>query len=372
MFAEEYEVSTVPQPAGEPRPTGEHPTGHDHHHGKHAAVTTKPSTQVRQYLRPALIPLMVGLLIGSIFAAVYLAAFHDPKPHELPVGVVAPTQVVGQLQQASTANDDAFDITTYDTREQAQTAVADHDVYGALVVAADGVELIVAGANGPSVTQTLQGAFTPVAAAAGTALTVTDVQPLAAGDSRGLSVFYAAFGIVLGAFLFGLTLMGVGRQLPYRWQAGSAVAFSLLAGLVVAWLVDPAFDALPAPYLLATVIIAMLGLAIAAGTAALLQAFGSAGTFVASIVLLTLGNATSTGILPAQFLPGWLEPLTHVLPVGVAVEALRGAAYFDDDGVGTAFAVLTAWVFISSAVFVLVGQRKARTNTWVQTSPAAG
>lgn len=363
-------MSTVPESISESQPheapgedrvhpTDEHPTSHGRH-GKHEAAATKPSSEARQHLRPALIPLVVGLLIGSIFAAVYLAAFHDPKPHDLPVGVVASAQVVGQVNKASAANEDAFDVTTYDTREQAQAAVADHDVYGALVVAADGVELIVAGGNGPSVTQALQGAFTPVAAATNTELTVTDVQPLAAGDSRGLSIFYAAFGIVLGAFLFGLSTMGIGRQLPHLWRAGSAVAFSLLAGLVVAWLVGPAFDALPAPYLLAAAIIALLGLAIAASTAALLQAFGSAGTFVASIVLLTLGNATSTGILPAQFLPGWLEPLTHILPVGVAVEALRGAAYFDNDGVGTAFAVLIPWIVISAAVFVLVSQAKAR------------
>jgi len=139
--------------------------------------------------------------------------------------------------------------------------------------------------------------------------------------------------------------MGIGRQLPHRWMAGSAVAIFLLAGLVAAWLIDLVFDALAAdpqliplaraPYLLTAEMIAVLGLAIAAATATVLRVFGSSGTVVASIVLLALSNAISTSSLPVPLLSSWLERLAHVLPVSVAVRALRGAAD-DDDGVGTA------------------------------------
>jgi hypothetical protein len=331
----------------------------DHHGGKHVPEPA-PKLSSRVHLRGALVPLVVGLLIGPIFAAVYLAAFHAPVPHELPVAVVGSAQVVSSVTQKSSENGDPFAVVEESSRVDAVHAVLNRDVYGALVVATGKTELIVAGANGPSVTQTLQGAFTPLASAVGTTLEVTDVKPLPAGDSRGLSVFYAAFGIVLGAFLFGLTIMGVGRQLPHFWRAGSAVIFSLLAGLVVAWLVDPVFGALPGPYLLTAGVIAMLGLAIAASTAMLMRVFGAAGTFVSSIVLLTLGNATSTGILPAQFLPTWLEPLTEILPVGVAVRALRGGAYFNNDGVATAFIVLGIWIILSAAIFGLLHEFQAR------------
>lgn len=335
------------------------PAQHLSVHHRHAA-TPPPRLQRTADIRGAAIPLLVGLLIGSIFVAVYLAAFHDPKPHDLSVAVVAPQSVVTRIEAGSAENDDAFNVHSYDAEKSAVDAVRAGDEYGALVVGRAEAELFVAGANGPSVTQTLQGAFGAVTKASGTQLQVTDVKPLASGDSRGLSVFYGAFGVVLAAFLFGLTSMQVGATLPALWRAVSAVAFALLAGLVVAWLLGPVFHALPAPFGLTFGVVGLLALAIASSTAALLKLFGPAGTLIASVLLLVFGNATSTGILPAAFLPGWLEALTPVLPVGVAVQALRGGAYFQNHGVGTGVAVLLAWSIVAASLFVLAEALRGR------------
>ncbi len=184
---------------------------------------------------------------------------------------------------------------------------------------------------------------------------------MTSGDSRGLSVFYGAFGVVLAAFLFGLTSMQIGAALPALWRAASAVVFSALAGLVVAWLIQPVFGSLPAPFFLTASMVGLLALAVGTSTAAMLKLFGPAGTFISSVVLLVFGNATSTGILPAPYLPAWLEVLTPVLPVGVAVRALRGGAYFHNDGVTTGILVLLAWVVGAVIVFaagVRVQQRR--------------
>jgi hypothetical protein len=304
-------------------------------------------------VRGTVVPAVVGLLIGAIFAAVFLAAFHDPKPHELPVAVVGPPPVVAAIAAQSASNGDAFDVRPYDSADKARDAVTTHEVFGAFVAGTPAANLIVAGANGPSVTEVLTHAFGAAAGASGATLTVTDAVPLSAGDSRGLSVFYAAFGVVLAGFLFGLTSMQAGPRLPAPWRAVSAVAFAVLVSLVVAWLVGPVFDALPASFLTTGTLVGLLALAVGASTAALLKLFGPVGIFLAAVVLLVFGNATSGGILPAQFLPGWLEPLTHVLPVGVAVRALRGAAYFDNDGVTTGIVVLAAWIVGAVAVFAI-------------------
>jgi len=360
-------LSSVPDSSAT---TGEQ-TPPERHHGRHVPQRP-PRRGHRRHLPGAVIPLVVGLVIGPVFVALYLAAFHAPVPHHLPIGVVAPEQVVTSIEQHSAEHGDAFAVTTFPTERDARDGVTDHTVDGALIVDDGRAHLFVAGANGPAVTQTLVGALTPVATALHIELSTTDLKPLPAGDTRGLSVFYAAFGIVLGAFLFGLTIMGVGRSLPHVWRAASAVVFAVLAGLVVAWLVDTVFGALPAPFLLAASIIAMLGLAIAVSTATLLRVFGGAGTFVASIVLLALGNATSTGVLPAQFLPDWLEPFTHVLPVGIAVRALRGGAYFQNDGVASAFVGLALWIIIPAAVFVLVHEFQIRSDRAPGASSDAG
>lgn len=188
---------------------------------------------------------------------------------------------------------------------------------------------------------------------------MVDVQPLSGGDSRGLTVFYGAFGVVLAGFLFGLTSMQLAARLPFLWRAASALVFSALAGLVVAWLLQPVFGALPAPFTTTAGVVGLLALAVGGITTALLKVFGPAGTFIAAVALLVLGNATSTGILPAQYLPGWLEAMTGILPVGVAVRALRGAAYFLDDGVASGVVVLTGWA-VAAALLFAVGERVQR------------
>lgn len=306
-------------------------------------------------LRGALVPLVVGLFIGTIFVSVFVAAFHDPKPHQLPVAVVAPPQVVTALRTQSAGNDGALDVRSYPTASAARSAVADRTVFGAFIVDAQGSTLLVAGANGPSVTQTLQAVFTAPAQATRSPLTVTDVQPLSSGDSRGLSVFYGAFGVVLAGFLFGLTSIQLAARLSPRWRTTSALTFSVLAGLVIAWLLQPVFGALPAPFATTAAVVGLLALAVAGTTTALLKVLGPAGTFVAAVALLVFGNATSTGILPAQYLPGWLEPMTGILPVGVAVRALRGAAYFHNDGVTSGILVLAAWA-VGAALLFAVGE----------------
>ncbi len=298
----------------------------------------------------------MGLLIGSLFVAVFLAAFHNPRPHELPVAVVAPAAVLSTVQSQVASPDSPLEVRTYPDRDSAEAAVREHTVLGALVVSPAGQELLVAGANGPSVTQTLQGGF-GAAAASQAPLQTTDVVPLSDGDSRGLSVFYGAFGVVVAGFLFGLTSMQPGAKLALRWRAGVAVTFAVAVGLVVASLLGPGFDSLPAPFATTAAVVALLALAVATTTAALLRAFGPAGAFVAAVVLLVFGNASSTGVLPAQYLPGWLEPLAAVLPVGVAVRALRGAAYFDGDGLLSGVLVLTVWVVCAALVFAVFDLR---------------
>ena len=48
-------------------------------------------------------PLGIGLLIALAFLLTYLTALHKPQPHHLPVGVIAPPEVVAQLQRSISA-----------------------------------------------------------------------------------------------------------------------------------------------------------------------------------------------------------------------------------------------------------------------------
>src|SRR5262245_5272954 len=111
-------------------------------------------------------PLGIGLLIALAFLGTYLAALHKPQPHHLPVGVVAPPAVVAQLQRSlSTPTGDAFAL-----RPVADGTTARHQVERGQLVAAyqpshgRAGRLLLAGAHGPAVAQTVTGIFTSAAA----------------------------------------------------------------------------------------------------------------------------------------------------------------------------------------------------------------
>jgi hypothetical protein len=285
------------------------------------------------------VPALMATLIGLAFV-VFLDAFHAPVPHHLPVGVVGSAAEVDQLRAALDRQAPGeFAVQRLPDQTAARTAVLHRDLYGVLVPGAP-ARLLVAGANGQGVTTTLTEALTPLA---GGQLEPRDLRPLAPGDTRGLGIFYGAFGVVLGGFLFGITSYSAAPQLPLRWRVLSLGLFALVSGALVGWAAAVLYAAVPAGFGQVTVLVGLLALSVGATAALVLRAIGSAGTFLTSFGLVILGNATSTGNLPAEYLPPWLQPLADLLPPGVAVRALRGATYFADDGVARAWWVLGLW-----------------------------
>jgi hypothetical protein len=310
---------------------------------------------VRAGLRGIVLPALVAVAVGALLVVVYLAAFPTAEPHDLPVAVVGSAAGVAELERALDRDaPGALRLVELPTADAAERAVTSGDTYGALVLGGPSPQLLVAGAHGSPVSQDLTDALGPVAAQAGGQLTVTDVAPLAAGDTRGRAIDHTAFGVVLGGFLFGITSYQVAPKLGLRLRLLSAAGFAAAAGLVGALLSVVAFDAVPARFWTVAGLVALLALACGAAAALALRLMGAAGTFVATAVLLTVGAATSTGSYPAEYLPGWLEPLAHVLPPGVAVQALRGAAYLSGDGVARAVVVLALWSVVPFLVIAAV------------------
>ncbi len=95
-------------------------------------------------------PLGIGLLIALAFVLTYLTALHKPQPHNLPIGVVAPPDVVAQMQRSISAQ--AGDAVAL--RPAADVTVARHQVQHGQIVAAylpgqgQAGRLLVAGAQG--------------------------------------------------------------------------------------------------------------------------------------------------------------------------------------------------------------------------------
>ncbi|MFH8798112.1 ABC transporter permease [Streptomyces sp. NPDC017936] len=300
-----------------------------------------------------LLPAAIVLIIGSIFVSVYLAAFHAPRPHRLPVAVVGTAQHSRQIAAGLEHGlPGGFAVRHYGQETAARAAVEDRTVYAAyLADAEDGPELLYAGANGPSVTSTVTEAFSSLARAEGHTLAPKDVVPAAAGDTRSMSVFYAAFGVVLAGYLFGMMTYQMAPRLHLRARMLSLALFSVLGGVIVALLTGSlAFGALPGPFLGTAGVIALMAAAVGSATMVFMRLFGPVGMPLASVVLLILGNSTSGGTLPAAYLPDWLHPLSHILPVGVGVRAVQGLSHFHNDGLTQGIVVLTAWTVLCAAV----------------------
>jgi hypothetical protein len=311
-----------------------------------AEVERSQGSVAAAFLRAVIVPPLMATLVGLAFVVVFLDAFHAPVPHSLPVAVVGSPQqadqVAAALQQRLPGE---FAVRALPDEAAARSAVLHQDVYGAYVPGPP-ARLLSAGANGQGVAMTLTQAFSPIAQQSGSQVQVQDLRPLVPGDMRGLGIFYAAFGVVLGGFIFGLLTYQAAPKLPLRWRLLSIGLFAVASGALAALAADVVYAAVPAGFGLDFAIISLLALAVAATAALALRALGSIATFVLSVALITLGNATSTGNLPDQYLPPWMQPLAFVLPPGVAVRALRGATYFLDDGVGRAVWVLALWAVV--------------------------
>ncbi|MGW6487762.1 ABC transporter permease [Streptomyces sp. NPDC055056] len=302
--------------------------------------------------RAMLLPVAVVLLIGTVFVSVYLAAFHAPRPHDLHVGTTEVGSRQEQLREdLAHAVPGGFALETFPDAQAARHAVQDRTVYAAYLGQG---KLLYGSANGAAVTGTVTAAFGPAARAEHHALSVEDVVPAAPGDTRGLTVFYAAFGLVLAGYLFGMTTYQLAPRLEYRHRMASLALFGVVGGVVVTAVAGgPGFGALPGPFLPLALVVALMGAAVGATTMVLLRVFGPAGVSLASILMLILGNSTSGGIMPPAYLPAWLRPLSEILPVGVGVRAMEGLSRFQDDGLTQALVILPLWVVGAALVLYL-------------------
>ncbi|PRY49254.1 hypothetical protein LY71_10628 [Geodermatophilus tzadiensis] len=313
-------------------------------------------------LRGIVLPAVVAVLVGCLYLAVQLSVSTTSTPRDLPVGVVGSAEQVDRVRaQVEQAQPGALRLVALPDAAAAEQAVRRDEVRGALVLDGPAPQLLTAGAHGQGVTETLTGAFTPVAQQAGQQLAVTDVAPLVAQDARGRALDHTAFAVVLGGFLFGITSYQVAPQLALRLRLASSGLFAVAAGATGALLSRAVFDAVPGSAWTIGGLVALLALASGAFAALTLRLLGGVGTFAATAVLLILGAATSTGSDPAEYLPGWAAPLASVLPSGVAVQGLRDAVYFTGGGALRAVVVLALWAgvpFLVIAVLDAVTRRR--------------
>jgi nucleotide-binding universal stress UspA family protein len=305
--------------------------------------------------------IVANTLFAAIFVAVALSMFHTPSPHGLPVGIVAPATVTGQVEEAlGDAAPGGFDLRVYPSAAAARTAIAHDEVDGALIASPGRLRLLVAKAGGAAPAQALTTAFSAIAVRSGQPLTVADVAPPLGSDSMGLSPFFVIMGVLFPSLAAGSASALVFRRARPAWCVAAPVVVAVVAGAAAAGVADGVSGLGHYPALAG--LIALFSLAVAAPTAALGRIWPPL-VAVAVLVFVVFGIPVSGGPSGlAPFGPGFLRVLHPALPLGAAASAVRGTVYFDGYGTAGPLWALAAWAAAGVAALALVTAWRRRAS----------
>lgn len=338
------------------------------------AATAEPQgflAEFRDAVSVRTVSLIIGVLLLQIgFVLSYVGAFHSPTPHRIPVAVVAPAQVSGQvasgLNRIASAPLRAIAVPD---EAAARQLIRDNTVSAALVVnpAARTDTLLVASASGTSETSAVEQVVTAAEASQHRSLIVTDIVPLQHGDGRGLTGFYLVIGWIVGGYLVA-ALLGVAkgarpvttRRAIFRLLA--IVPYAIISGLAGAIVVGPVLGALTGHLLALWWLGALLVFAAAAVTMAFQVLFGVIGIGVTVLVFVILGNPSAGGAYQPALLPPFWRTISPALPNGAGTDTVRRIVYFGAHGIGGHLIVIGSYA-IAGVIVAIAGsslyQRRA-------------
>jgi hypothetical protein len=309
-------------------------------------------SQIFHRVRVPLGLVALNVAFAAAFIGTALSAYHEPTPHAVPVGIVAPAPVSQAVRGALEAKaPGGFHLRVYPSEARARAGIDAREVDGALIAAPRGMTLLVARAGGSAPAQLLTTTFTGVAAKVGHRLDVVDAVPPLRNDSLALSSFFTILCVLFPSLATGAASAHLFRHHRTAWRiavpVGAAVAIGLAAAAIAAGVTGFGH------YLSVAGIVALFSLAVSAPTAALgrikLPLIG-----LAVVTFLILGIPASGG--PSDlgaFGPGFLRALDSALPLGAAADALRNTVYFHGHDTAGYLWVLGAWAAAGTGVLLV-------------------
>ncbi|KOU63406.1 membrane protein [Streptomyces sp. MMG1533] len=305
----------------------------------------------------------VAVLI-PLLAALALWAFAWPAartaPRDLPLGVAGPAAATGQVEKQLAQQEGAFEIHRYADEAAARDAVEDRTVYGAVVVTAQGTELLTASAASPSVAQMLQQTVAEHAAASGAQVRTVDVVAAPAADPRGSALNASVLPLALAGIAAGAatTLLGL-RGIR---AVGALVGATALVGVAAATIAHTWLDVLTGNWWAEAGTFALATLAVGAAVAGLAALTGPAGIGIAAGVVMLLGNPFSGATGAPRMLPEPVGTIGQWLPPGAGTTLLRSVSFFDGAAATGPALTLTWWAVLGLGAVLLGGALRARTQ----------
>jgi hypothetical protein len=290
--------------------------------------------------RAATLRTVAGLVVlQCLFVLAFVYPGYKPKPHHLPVGVVAPAAAVNSIAERAGSG---VGLIRYPTQQAARAAIDDRHIYGAVIATPRSRRLLVASAASFTVSQFLRHAFSGA--------TVEDVKPLVPNDPRGATIGLLLLPLV--TVCFGAVLMLAMLRQPGKALVGATIAYSALGGLAVAAIVHFGLGALPGAYLELSAITALTILALILPIAGLQRLLGSAGLVVSGFLFFVFANTASGNATAPQLLPSPWSGLGQLMPPGAGGTALRNTGYFGGAAIAQPILVLASFS-LAGALLVL-------------------
>lgn len=305
---------------------------------------------------------VVGIAVGLTAAlAVMMLAFALPavksEPHQIPIGVVGSDDVAAQLD----SRDETFAVTVYTDESAAWDAVLSREVYGALVIGADGVRTLIASAASPTVATTIGQAGASLAGALGTATEVIDIRAFPADDPRGAGLAAGALPLALGGFIGAVAIFQVVPTT--RRRIGAIATFAVVAGFGLTAVLQYVTGTFDGSYLL-TSLAAVLGFAATAFTVLGLRTLlGTPGIGVAALLIVLLGNPLSGLAGAPEMLPTPWGVIGQLLPPGATGTLLRNTTYFEGHATAQPIVILCCWLAVGLALTAIGAARHRALTT---------
>jgi hypothetical protein len=311
---------------------------------------------------PVLVVLILGLQVAFVWS--YVAALHEPTPHHVPLGIVAPAAVTTQLQEQVATQTDAVILVPLESADEARRLVQQGTLGGAVVIGGTSANLdTLIVTQVPSIAyeslyrEVLDGvdralAATDAASARGYA--VERLNSFDSGDPKGLTPFYLAIGWVVGGYLL-IAFFGFTQRHVHTWaglvrRLALLLGYSVASGVLGALVVGPLLGAFDGHVLALAAFGTALSFAVCVCVQAVETLLGPIyGTGVAIVAFVVIGNPAAGGPFPRSFMPAFWQHVGAWLPPGMGTDGIRSVVY-GTDGMGPVAARVAAYIVIGLLV----------------------
>jgi len=303
-------------------------------------------------------PPAAAILLVPIVVAIVLTLFAWPNarlaPHDLAVGVAGPPAATQPIERRLGAGDEAFAVHRYADEASARHAIEERDIYGAFVATPAGPRLLIASAASPAISQKLtQAAAGPQAAPA-----VDDVvsAPPAAAAFASLLLPLIIAGVLTGIAATALATGALRR-------VGLIVVGAVLSGLTATAIVQSWLGVVGGSWAANAAALSLTVLAMGSVVAGLAALLGRAGTILAALTMILIGNPFSGAATSPDLLPAPAGAIGELLPPGAGGDLLRSTGFFDGAAATGSVTILAAWTLAGLTAVFLAAARSRRPAT---------